>query len=253
MTNRFSVTLNNTALTSVDNSIVIRDINYHPPEINLDTSSVAKREGMRVQRKHIDSCSVTIAFEIRKYDTAARQSVCSSVVAWAANGGTLETGDRTGQMLICVCTKLPTIESVLRWTDAVTMTFTGLVVPYWQSKTATTLKLTGSSTSGTLTCPGMLDGAIVSASIKANAAVSSVALTVAGRTLTLSGLSLATNDVVNITYDSNMIQSIKVGSTSLLDKRTGVDDLIANKGNNTVAVSASASVEVTFSVRGLWL
>ena len=88
----------------------------------------------------------------------------------------------------------------------------------------------------------------------AGASLSSVSLTVNGRTLSLTGLSVSNGDTIKITYDDQMIQSIKVGTTSLLGKRTGVDDLIANSGEyNTVSFTSSASVTVTFKARGLWV
>ena len=71
--------------------------------------------------------------------------------------------------------------------------------------------------------------------------------------MTLSGLSVGAGNTIKIEYDDQLIQSIRVGSTSILDKRTGADDLIANCGEvNSLSFSSSASVTVTYKVRGLW-
>ena len=254
MISRYSATLNNTSLSGLDSSILVLDIAYQRQEMNDKTFAIAKRHGARFVDRIFGTTSVTISFEIRKYAIADRQSVCAKVVKWAKNGGTLEVGDRTGQFLQCVCTDFPVIDSAKKWTAPLSITFAGFAVPFWQEKTAVTKTLTGTSDTDTLTVPGNVDGAFVEATITANASLSSVSLTVNSRTLTLSGLSLSANDVIHISYDANAIQSIYVSTTSLLGKRSGVDDLLAKCGeSNNLSISASASVTVVFSVKGWWL
>lgn len=254
MRSRYSATLNNISLESINDDILILDIQYKATSFNDNTFNVAKRNGARFVDRIFETNEVSITFEIHSYSTQKRQAICNDVVRWAKNGGILETSDRVGQFLQCVCTGFPVIESSKNWTNPVTITFTAYAYPFWQEKEPSKLTLTGSSQSGTLYVPGNVDGAFVSASIKANASLSSVALTVNSRTLTISGLSVSANQTINIAYDENAIQSIKVGSTSLLNKRTGVDDLLAKCGeNNSISVSASASVTATIQVKGMWI
>ena len=254
MISRYAVTLNGIALSELSADILILDVGYAQPSYNDRSYSVAKRHGSRLIDRKFNSAGVTVTFEIHAYDIRQRQAICNAVCAWAKNGGVLETNDREGQYLQCVCTGFPSVESARNWTDPLTIEFSAYAIPFWQEKLPQTVALTGTSQSGTLYVPGNVDDALVEATIKANASVSSVALTVNGRTLTLSGLSLSTNGTITITYDTEGIQSIKQGSTSILDKRTGVDDLLAKCGEiNDVSITASASVTVTFSVRGYWL
>lgn len=254
MTSRYSATLNNTTLASLDSSIYLLDIQYQPVELQDKAINIAKRHGARLIDRSFGMSSVRILFEIHEYGIDDRQDVCGKIVKWAKNGGVLETNDRSGQYLQCVCTEFPVISSAKNWTDPLSITFTAFEIPFWQGKTAVTKTLTGTSDEDLLTVPGNVDGALVEADITANASLSSVALSVNNRTLTLSELNASQSDVIKITYDEKAIQSIKLGNTSLMDKRTGVDDLLANCGeSNLLEISASASVSVEFKIKGLWL
>ena len=254
MRSRYEVWLNNIALSSLDPKILILDIRYATPPITNSGYTLAGRHGSYLYRRYAEKSSVNVQFAIRAYDTAERQAVCAEVAKWAKNGGLLQCSDRLGQRLRCICEAFPAINGVLSWTDTLQMTFTAFNLPFWEEELEKTLTLTGTSASGTLYVPGSVDGALIEASIKANAALSSVNLTANGKTLSLTGLSVASGQTINITYDNALIQSIKVGSTSLLNKRTGADDLVAKCGeNNALSMSADASVNATFKVRGLWL
>lgn len=254
MISRYEAILNGVPLSTLSGNILILDIKYNSPSINNETYSVAKKQGERIHRRYLNKSSVTIDFAIREYDIRERQVICSEIVKWAKNGGILQTNDRTGQRLRCVCETFPVISSALKWTDTLSIVFSAYALPYWEEEIPSTLTLTGSNTNGTLYVPGNVDGAFVEASIKANATLSTINLWCNNRTIALANISVASGQTIVISYDYEMIQSIKVGNTSLLDKRVGVDDLLANCGEtNSMAVVANASVTVTYSVRGLWL
>lgn len=255
MTSRYEVTLNGIALSSLSADILILDVNYPEPSFNDNSYRVAKRHGATTDDRVFNPKSVAVSFEIHAYDIRQRTAVRDAVCAWAKNGGKLEINDREGQFLQCVCSKFPSVESVRNWTDPLTIQFTANEIPFWQEIMPSSISLTaGTSGSGTLYVPGSVNGALIEANIHTNASITSVALTVNSRTLTLSGLSVTSGKDITITYNDKAIQSIMVGTTSLLDKRTGVTDLLANCGeNNSVSFTSSASVTVTFSVRGCWV
>ena len=254
MTSRYEVFLNETSLSSINPNIYVLDVNYIAPKTNVSTYNVAKRNGARIRRVSTDTIGVTISFEIHSYNIAKRQRICGLVSRWAKNGGILEINDRPGQRLRCICEVKPTIESARNWTDPVTMTFMAYQLPFWEEKEYAVKTFdAGTSGSGSLFVPGNVDGAMIEADIQTNASLSSITLTANGKTMTLSGLSVGAGNTIKIEYDDQLIQSIKVGSTSILDKRTGADDLIANCGEiNSLSFSSSASVTVTYKVRGLW-
>jgi len=254
MISRYEAVLNGQPLSAISADILIRDINYGPPQFRNTTYTLARRNGARIHRRYVERTSVTISFEIHTQRITERQAICNAVQQWARNGGILETNDRAGQRLRCVCDVLPVIGSVLRWTEVLAMTFTAYEVPFWEQIVPETLTQTGSSGSGTLFVPGSVDDALVEVEVTAGGTLTTLSLTANGRTMTLSGISVESGNTVKITYDEHQIQSIRTGNTSLLNKRTGVDDLLVDCGQtNTLGFSADVSCTVEFKVRGLWL
>ena len=254
MISRYEATLNGVALSSISPDILILDISYRPASIQNEVYTTARRQGARIYRRYSNTTSCTITFEIHAYDIAERQVICNAIQTWARKGGVLQTNDRPGQRLRCICETFPAINSVKNWTEALSITFTAYDLPFWEQYTPTSITLTGTSGSGTLYVPGCVEDAPVEADITAQGTVTSLNLTVNGRTLTLSGISVTSGQVIKIAYDDEMIQSIKVGNTSLLNRRTGVDDLLVNCGeDNSFSFSSNAAVSVKYMVRGLWV
>lgn len=254
MMSRYEVSLNGVPLSGISRDILIIDINYESPSINTETYEIAKRQGARIHRRYIGQNRVSISLAIRAYDTLERQEICKAISRWAKNGGMLQTSDRKGQRLRCVCESFPTVTSALKWTDTLTVTFAAYVLPFWEDMHETTLVLDGRDQVGTVYVPGNVDYAMFEASIKANSQLTSVTLKANDKELTLSGISILSGQTIRLYYDENMIQVIDYGGISLLHKRSGADDLIAKGGdNNILSMSADAPVTVTFKVRGLWL
>ena len=65
---------------------------------------------------------------------------------------------------------------------------------------------------------------------------------------------MPTDGTVTISYtEDHRILQIKQGTTSLLDKRTGDDDLIAEPGNNTVGLTTDGAASCVFRAKGVYL
>lgn len=254
MISRYEAVLNGQALGDISADILVLDIQYSAPAIKNEVYSVAKRQGVRIYRRYVEKISCVISFEIHTYDTVERQKICNAVQQWAGRGGVLQTNDREGQRLRCVCDTFPVIPSAQKWTEPLSVTFSAYSLPFWEEVVPSVLSLSGTSGSGSLWLPGCMDGVPVEVDITAGGALTTLNLTANGRTLTLSGISVSSGQTIKIAYDDEMIQSIKVGSTSLLNKRSGADDLLADCGvSNSFSFSSNASVTVDFKVRGLWV
>ena len=251
MLTRYEAYMDGVALSSIDPSIAVLDIVPVPGDINCAFATRANREGAVLTNKNKSSEGVQISFEIHEYSPMKRMDICQRVSKWA-NGEILQTSDRQGQRLRVMCSQYPVVNAK-DWTAPVTVVFTAYVLPYWEEDAPAVISLTGTSGNAQIYAPGNAGEVLVEATVKANAAVTTFTLTVGSTHITLSGLSLAANDVVTISYDKNLIQSIKKGNTSLLDKRTGSDDLLTTSGEYvTVEISADASITATFSARGCW-
>lgn len=251
MKSRYEVILNGIALSSLNENLYISDISYPSPAVTYSIKNYAGRNGGRVSSSgRIDESSVTVTFELHIYGTQARQAACAHVIDWAKNGGVLQTSDRVDQTLTCICTKMPSVESAMRWTDQLSLTFTAYEVPFWRSTFVDSATVTNGS--GTLFTDGNAD-TWADVTVTANGAVTGFSVTFGQNTITLSGLSLASGDTVIFSHDESGILSITAGNVSVLSKRTAAsaDDLTAPCGTIQIAVDGNVTAE--FRVRGAWI
>lgn len=254
MISRYEVFLNGVSLGSVSPEISIIDIQYPQVTIRNESYALARRQGAHVVRRYIESLSVVVVFEIHAYDINERQAILSHVVRWAQNGGALQTNDRNGQMLKCICEQFPSVSSVRNWTDQLQITFSAHSLPFWQDVAPTRLTLSGTSGNDSVYIPGNVNGGFVEVTVTANNALTSVTLSAGDTEIQLSGLNIAAGGTIVISYDDDMIQSIKSGNNSLLPYRSGNDDLIVDCGKIVpFEFSSDADCSVEFRVRGLWL
>ena len=252
MNQRFKVYLNGIALESVTDVCVV-DVQHDDPGLEYSVAGFAARSGGAVTGLRKPQAGVTITFELHEYSVAARNAACQAIAAWARDGGVLEINERPLQYLQCVCTKLPYIDSALKWTSLLSVGFTAYGVPYWQGKVPQSVTLTGAEASGTLFVPGNARQARVDVEVTPSTTITSLSVTVGSTTIALSGIS--TSSVITISHHADGYITIKAGATSILDKRTAAssDDLLGEAGaTNTVSVTASASVTAVFSAKGAW-
>lgn len=253
MRSRYEAYMDGTALSSVHPKLIITDISHSVSPISVIAKSIANRNGMVVTSRKRANTSVSISFMLRIYDISERQKVMQEVQRWAS-GSVLEVNDRPGQILYAHCDTMPAISSAQQWTDTVTMTFVSYEMPFWMEKYASEFTATGTSGSGNLFVPGNAGEVVLEALITPASSISSASITVRGRTISLTGLSATSSLPVSIWYDDRGIQHIDCGTTSILSKRTGADDLLAECGKyNSISFSASASVTLTVKARGCWL
>ena len=251
MISRYSVTMDNTPMSSISNMLQVLDIHYEPNEFQRNVARMAKGGGAYATNPYRQSVSVTIDFELHIYGTAARQTALQGVIDWA-HGNILRTSDRPGQRLHVVCDSYPSIESAMRWTSPLSVTFTAYALPYWEEDTPVTASITNAT--GTLNVPGNVgeNGAKVDVGITANAALTELTVGVGNNVITLTGIDVPQGGQITFSHDDYGHLRILQGNTSLLNKRSGSDDLIAENGKvSTIRVVGNATGE--FSARGLWM
>ena len=128
MTSRYEVFMDEIALSSVNPQILIEDIQYQPAEIANQSIMSANRNGAIITRRYQEKTSVTIIFSVNEYNIVKRQTILQDIVKWA-RGSILETNDREGQMLRCICDNFPSLSSVKNWTESMSMTFSAYALP----------------------------------------------------------------------------------------------------------------------------
>lgn len=256
MTNlKYEVWMNDIALSSFSKAIYVSAIQYKPAEMEISTNDIANRHGEWIDGIRRKGTTVTVSFIMKKTDIVDRQTVVQAVAGWASKG-ILKTSDRPWQQLHVRCVEPPFVTDTCDWTQPITMTFQAFEHPFWEERTPAEASLSsGTSGSGTMYVPGNVGSALVEATVTpGSSTVNNITLTVGDTSITLTGVSATSSQPVTITYDENGIQSIKRGTTSILDKRTGSDDLLAECGQlTTVSFTASAAASVSFRARGLWL
>ena len=253
MTSRYEAYMDGTALSSLDSSIYILNIQYGGVKKNIRTSKVAGRAGARITKQETESNSVTILFEIHEYDIADRQEVCQSICKWA-DGSVLTVNDRTGQQLSVVCEQYPAV-SAKDWTEQLSVTFTAYNPPYWQDSTVTSFSLTGTEASTTQSISGNAPETLVSVKVTASESVNALIVSSGSKIISLSNIGALAGDKIYIEYDSNNILYIRKNSTSILDKRsaTSSDDIsVPCGGSSSFYMAADGSVTAEFSYRGWW-
>lgn len=257
MTNiRFEAWMNGAALGSVSPDLYITEISARPASRTTGTSEIYGRNGELEGSTKWRGATVTISFILKKSTETARQKIVSDVAAWA-DRGVLEISDRPGQQLHVICTTPPYVPGMCSWTDPISLTLQTMENPFWKEKTPAVLALSGTSASGNLYVPGNVGDALVDVTVTpASGTMANCTLTVAGNTFTLNGVNATTSDPLKVSYDDYGFLSIKRGTTSVMDKRTGAsaDDLKAPCGKTSeISFTASASATAVFSARGLTL
>lgn len=253
MISRYEAYMDGAALSNIHPALLIMDISHTAANFIRQTQGFAKRNGLAILNSQQEATSVDIMFALRIYDIRERQQVLQKVQQWAM-GKVLETNDREGQRLNVVCDEFPMIQSVMGWTDVLTMRFTAYEKPFWENKTPAVLSMTGSEAEGTLFVPGNAGTAFAEVTVEPSQAIDELTITVDDTTIRL--IDLDTDETIHIGYDAMGNQYIKAGEDSILAKRTpdSSDDLLAICGKkNAVSVEADESVLTTVKVRGLWL
>lgn len=253
MISRYEAIIDGVALSSLDDRLLILDIS-HASGIENRSVTYAKRDGMFIYDRFVQSASVEIKFELHIYDIAERQLVCQEVARWAC-GNILQTNDRQNQRLRVICTKMPVIKSAKKWTEELTVAFNSYLIPFWEDELISSKATSDASSlyvSGNV--PRSIARANVEVEVVPSATITTITLTCGDTSITLNNISVSASQTLKIDYDENMNLRIKNGSVSYLSKRTGSDDLLAECGaSNAISVSADAIVTATFSARGLYL
>lgn len=256
MTSRYEVTLNDVKMSSLNKNLLILDVAYTAPNFSVKQQRVSGLDGYDISNVYLDRQEITVSFELHIYGTAERNAACQAVNKWAKNGGVLKINDRSNQYVKVRCSKFATVESVRNWTDSLTITFSTVGVPYWQSSTINQKTLTGRNVRGVIAVGGNYGNTLVSVEVTANERITSLLIESGDTKIVLKGLSVAKNKKVIIDYVDDRFLRISVDGSSILEKLQpeSTDNLRAVCGANTsIAVIANDKITALFKARGLYL
>lgn len=258
MTTRYRVSLGGVQMDSLDKNIVILDVSYAPITRNDTMTETVNTPGFERTSYRFQGQTVTVTFQLRIYDTKAKNAALQKINQWAAAQGNLVINDREGQYLPSViCTQFASLKSVRNWTDPMQLTFSSERVPFWLSNTEKVVTLSGKNAKGTLKMDGTVGlNNLVTVSVTATEVFKTLDLTVGSTKLSLKGLNVAAGKVLTVDYINQRYLRIRADGKSVLaqlDKGSS-DNLQAACGASTsVAVVANGKVTAVFKGRGCWL
>lgn len=242
---RYDVWLNGRALHGLDPCLCITDMQELPPQQLLTTAARALGDGVHVLRQARQRLSVEVRFVIRAYAPARRKAVLQLVQAWAGSGGVLTLGDRPGQQLKVIVQELPQLQSALRWTEELSLTFTACQCPYWEQRIPTQF------TPGAVTLPGNGPNAPVDFQWTSPGGVASFRAETPLSRLVLE-LPTTTGQVLTLTHQAG-VPVMALDGVDVLPYRTpdSSDDLLLPCGcASTISVTEG---DCTLWARGRWL
>jgi hypothetical protein len=254
--NRLEAWVDGIALTSLHPMVFLEDISCTAAETEIASLSVAGRDGARLLSSRRSTPTVTITVRLLIEDRATRHTVYQQLVQWAS-GHELMISDRPGLALRCVCTSMPAMQSVAKWTEPFQVIMSGFEHACWEESIASSLSLSGSSGSGQLYIPG--NGGDVCGEVSVipptGSTLNTLTLTVGNTSMSFSSLGATSANPFSISYDDRRIQQIRVGTTSAMSKRSGTsaDDLLGTCGkHNAISFTANVHVSATFRFKGAW-
>lgn len=253
MTTRYQCALDGVGLHTLDDAIIVTDIQEHPPVMRQSAAIRARYEGSLLTCNARQSLTVTIRFLIREYDVVRRKAVMRKIAAWAAGGKYLTIGDRPGQRLRVSAEISPTLTSALKWTEELSLSLTARATPYWQAETPVAAAA-GPGTSGTVSLTPNGDAPRCFLEFHAvnqgSGALNRLTVGTPGASITLSGLGLAPGAAVDVAYDEHGLLTLPARFRTAQSS----DDLPLSTGlANAVSYSADQPVAIHFSARGFYL
>ena len=250
------VALNGTQLDSVDNRINIKAVEEGAGKETIGAASLAGRSGQRITNRHRDTLDVVVKFSINEPDSLQdRETILESVNKWAAGGGALTLNYKAGRVLNVICAQCPGAGDAYDWTAVYAITFRAYEVPYWQESTDTTGTASGDSGSVSLTVNGSAETvAEVTFKNTSGSTCDTFSVTAGSSSMALTNLGLANNETLEIDHNGRILR-IRIKNTSnvyrsVLEKRTGADDLYLQPGSRTISYTAGQSGNFTAKVRG---
>lgn len=245
--------LNGVDLYTLSDRIYIQDIE-EKPEVKINTIARPYYGLSASGSMAHDSMTVKITFMIKEKNRVFRAAILQKICAWATKGY-LTTSTRLNQRAYVWCTELPEMRTFV-WHEDMTITFTAYGEGCWEDTEPITHTISGETLAeletfnvrGTLPC--FLEADITNTS---GETLTAITLSANGQSIVLSGLSIANETRVEIRYDEQHYLCISSGDTSLLDHRTGADDLILYPGpNNQISCATDVECSTTFKARGMY-
>lgn len=247
--------LDGVQLDSIDNRILIQGIETQAQKSSIQAQALWGTDGSRVTGEYRESLDIILRFTINEktYRPGERVKVLEKVNSWAAAGGLLTIGYKTDrQIRVILAQSAEEGDAMSRGTYSIT--FRAFGVPYWQEDPPHKTQINGSSGSRAFGVGGSTR-TVMDASFRntSGGTINNLEIRAGDSVFTFTGLGLGNGQTLIIDHPDDGRRSVlrcRIGSTSVLGKRTGSNDLYVRPGERSVSFTASGSGVMEFSCRG---
>ena len=249
--------LNGVQLDEIDPRIIIKGIEGGAGKDSVSTANLGSGDGTRITNKRRDSIEVAVRFSmnIRRDTLSERAAVLEAINAWAAKGGWLTISYKPDRQLLVDEVVTPGEGDLWKRLSEYTITFKAHAVPYWQQAGAISASTgNGNSGSGAIQVAGSAE-TVADATLQnlSGATINTASITIGGNTMSFEDLGLGNGQslvIDHIIANGIPVIRIRIGSSSVLSKRTGADDFNLQPGANGFSFSAQRACRMTVSCRG---
>ena len=255
------VALNGAQLDEIDNRIIISRVETGDGKMNISMVSLPG-DGSRVTGMSRDSIDIIVRFRLRfkKRRMEEREELLERINAWACGGGWLTANYKPNRRIRVFLAQAATAGDPWEWTKDYQLIFRACGVPYWQQESPTSLMRQGVS-SGTFTFG--VDGSAqsvmeVSFRNTSGSTINTFSINTGESAMAFSGLGLANGETLIIDHDDTgkkCVLRLSIANAggvrrSIMDKRTGDDDLLMTPDSHEVVFSAGGAGRITISCCG---
>ena len=257
------VALNGNQLDEVDSRIVISAVEPGDGRENISAADTAGGFGQRITGRHRSTLDVIVRFRILEHGRstdgmAAREAVLEKVNAWAAGGGTLTVGYKTGRRLNVVLAQVPGPGSMWDYTKEFQLTFRAYAIPYWEdaSQSAAEIAAGGSNILIRGSAEAQVNAQLTNAG---SGAISEATISIGGVIMSFESLGLAAGEVLVIDHTEDGLLRIRINNDgtyrSAMAKRTAgsADDFLIGPGTKNCYCSTDGDAALGLTWRNRYL
>ncbi len=244
-------------LDELHESIVIQRVDPGTPQRNISAVAMMGGAGQRITGDHWETLDIIVEFGINlpKRQMELRRQVFEMVTAWALRGGWLTVNWMPNRRVWVDRVELPNGGDMWEWTNTYTITFRAYSVPFWQDEMpAQTVHQLITSGSVSIEVGGNVQSVLdVSFQNRSGMTINNFRVSAGGNTLILSSLGLGGSETLNISHGTDGLLRITAGGRSVLDRRTGADDLYVLPGTNAVTIQSDRAGTLTVRSYGRYV
>ena len=260
------IALNGIWMDELDNRIVISGIEPGEGRENITATDAASGFGQRITGQRRSTLDIAVRFRIYEHGRnevgmTERAMLLEKINTWARPGGILTVNYKPGRRLNVVLAQAPGEGSLWDYTKEFAITFRAYAVPYWEDEEASTAEAGGSTAtgSGDFLIEGSADTqADVILQNTSGAQNKGCTVTVGGKTMNFSGITLAAEEALVIDHVDGLVRiRIKNGdeyrSAMALRDANSANDFLVPPGAYSFSYSAQRACRMTVNWRNRYL